>query len=100
MARTILSKTPGKTIRTGFRRERDRQEIVICFLAHGIKQASIEAERNKLIFVFDGEEVDVIEQKMLSGEDFNISWKRLQEANATWKNAIVMLKDTEKQHAK
>jgi hypothetical protein len=94
MNRIVVMINPDKKS-TGkeFYAEKDRYETVVCILCHEVRFIRVEAEGSKLIFIFDKREISEIENKLLTGKEFDIAWQNVMPALNIWKDAFIALKE-------
>jgi hypothetical protein len=94
MERIVVQVNPDKIeIKKEYWAEKDRYEIIICILCHAIRFIRVEAEGQKLVWIFDKREIREVEEKLLTGKPFDIPWYNLMPALNMWKDAYLALKE-------
>lgn len=94
MSHVVLQMNPDKKdVKPEFWAEKDRYETIHCILCHGIHFIRVDADRSRVVFIFDKREIVEVEEKLLTGRPFDVPWYNVIMAQNIWKDALIALKE-------
>ena len=99
MNKKILWETPNKECAKKDRREYDDESIVICFLSKRIKPVCLEAHDNRMVWIFDYNDVAELHNGMFSGAEISVDYHDVVDAKRKWLDGLFMLRSYIKSNA-